>query len=186
MKLIFASIAVLLLLLSANLKAQDQTKIQLPLVDNKIEYSGLINLPDTNYSKAKLFSLAEGWFASTFRDSKQVLRVDDRENGIIIGRGNVLYIPGSEWKQTVNLYLFFYVEIDVKKGKYRYKVYNMTFTGSKEVSASDEYNGYLTNNKIKKRVIKDMGKDFLFIDQQITGLVQNIQSAMGEIKTDTF
>jgi hypothetical protein len=169
-------------------KAQDTAKVKLPLVDQKIEYTDVITFSDSSaYTKNKLFNAAEEWFASTFGNSKVGLRVDDRENGIVICRGNVLYTKGSEWKQTLNLYLLFYVEVNVKNGKYRYRVYNMTFnSGQNEMDISSEYNSYLHNSTIKKRNLKDMTKDFIFIDEEIKALVTNLKLKMSDTKINNF
>jgi hypothetical protein len=98
-----------------------------------------------------------------------------------------LYTKGSEWKQTLNLYLLFYVEVNVKNGKYRYRVYNMTFnSGQNEMDISSEYNSYLHNSTIKKRNLKDMTKDFIFIDEEIKALVTNLKLKMSDTKINNF
>lgn len=83
-----------------------------PFTNGKILYTEVFDVPDTTindtYLKAKL------WFADNFKDAKSVIQVDDKENGIIKGKG-VWDYGGGHW-------MFFTITLKMKQGKAKYEL----------------------------------------------------------------
>ena len=50
------------------------------------EYQKIVELPNT--SQNDVYEGARQWFAKSFRDSNSVLKYQDKETGVIIGKGN--------------------------------------------------------------------------------------------------
>ena len=80
--------------------------------------------------KATIFNSARSWFATTFRDSKAVLEVQDKEAGQLMGKGVVMDVI----KGTLGGGIRVMISIDIKDGKYRT---TMEPLGFKSVSGSE-------------------------------------------------
>lgn len=96
----------------------------IPFKDGSPHIERIVQL-DSTYTKEMLYSNAKRWFAQVFNDANHVIQVDDRQGGEIIGKG---YLAIS-WK-----YIFpethnqkFTISINVKDGKYRYKIYDVSY-----------------------------------------------------------
>ncbi len=113
-----------------NIKSQDFPKN----ANGEIEFTEVI---ETNLSKTKLYSNAQEWIAKTFGDYKSVIQFEDNENGklIIKGNSNVNYIGRTEFMQTKEM-ISYTLTIEVKEGKYRYKLDNVFITQSTNVLGS--------------------------------------------------
>jgi len=99
----------------AEIKVFDPRVIQLNKVDGRVEYQEVIEVPNT--SAKDLYQNARLWFAETYKDSKEVLEMDDSDSGVLVGTG------WSTFFSTVQLHLT--TKIEVKEGRYRYTIYNM-------------------------------------------------------------
>ncbi len=78
--------------------------------------------------KVAIYTAARAWFAHTFRDSKSVLEVQDKDAGQLIGKG---YIPKVlDWGLGASASLHFGITIDVKDGKYRIVIEALNFLTS--------------------------------------------------------
>jgi hypothetical protein len=156
-------------------KSQIDT-VKLPMKDSIVLYEKIINLPDTNTQATKIYTAVQVWFANTFKDSKYVLKVEDKEAGKLVGRGSILYIPFLYYGEQ---YLTYGLEIDIKKGKYRYKIYDLKYErGDDQVSVTDYQKAYLRDinkdtRKAKKLLVK--WKDgLLFADKSCNALSDNL------------
>jgi len=104
--------------------AQDATP-PVPYVDGKVKYSEVIQVEGSKagllYGKAKL------WFASAFRSAQDVIQLDDRENGNILGKGLIMKEEKSGLTQIRKTW-YFTVKVQVKDGRYRAEIYDVTYT----------------------------------------------------------
>ena len=66
----------------------------IPKVEGKYEYTEVVQL-DTTYKKDVLYKNSKLFFADAFKSAKDVLQYDDREEGKVIGKGN-LSIEGGQ------------------------------------------------------------------------------------------
>ncbi len=110
-------------------------------VDEKGEiiYSEVVKVDSSNYKE--LYVRAHEWFADTFKSAKDVIQLDDKEAGKIVGKGNVevsdnnnhnslVYLP---WTGTVD----FTVEIQTKDARYKYAFSKFTYTNDEGGYAED-------------------------------------------------
>lgn len=102
------------LLKISTLNAQD---ISLPMSDNKVQYE-IIDSTVTG-SKDELYARAKKWFATSFRDSKSVLELDDKSAGTVLGKGYFSFNAGGldyTFRTTF--------EVKLKDNKYRFKMFD--------------------------------------------------------------
>jgi hypothetical protein len=93
---------------------------------NEIQFVTIIDSLD--YSREKLFSKIQSYFAYYYKDSKNVLQQQDKENGIIIGKGYYgdfsSYSNSTNYFTTSVFYGLYYsashtIRTDIKEGKVR-------------------------------------------------------------------
>lgn len=96
-------------------------KIILPIdsATNMITYQEVVKVEGA--TKDELYVRAREWFARSFKSSKSVIQMEDKEAGKIIGKGSSsgLY---TVLMSTVPYKLDFTVSITVKEGRYRYEI----------------------------------------------------------------
>ncbi len=98
---------------------------------------------DSAYTKAKLYSNARTWFTKNFKSPTDVLQVQDKEAGELVGRGaiklqrEVQRIAGQPI--YADGYLWCIMEVWVKDGRYKYNLSRFTYDNL-ERSTSDYYN----------------------------------------------
>lgn len=117
-------IGVLLFFCYLSAQAQDKPLV-LPRDENgKVLFSEVIQADSmkatTLYGNAKL------WFANTFKSAKDVIQVDDKEAGRVVGKAwqdiyiKVLGMP-SQTK------LWFSISVQVKDGRYKIEMYDLKY-----------------------------------------------------------
>lgn len=84
----------------ASLPYNDQT--------NQIEYTSVIQ---TSLNKDEIHISARKWMVNQFQDAKQVIQIDDKKEGLIIGKG-ILNTGLSN--------LYFTIEVESKERRYKY------------------------------------------------------------------
>ena len=83
MKKIF--ILIIALFISLEISAQERLLGILPLKEGKVTYSDVVQLKGV--SKDELYKRVKLWFIENYNSSKDVIQLDDKENGEIIGKG---------------------------------------------------------------------------------------------------
>lgn len=93
---------------------------------------------DSTLKEDQLFSKAIEWFALTFKNSNSVLKMQDKENGVIIGKGSFLWsyeFPAkyvSDLPKSTPIYqswVSFTIKISVKDGKFKYELFDFYTDG---------------------------------------------------------
>jgi len=123
-------IILLIILFNSNLSSQ---VLPLDSETGKITYTEVAYVDDSTTTKDQLYSVAREWFARTFKSSNDVLQMDDRKAGKLIGKGSF------EIEMTPYLtesYVEFTISIYVKNGKYKYE-----FTDFYHISFKPGYSG---------------------------------------------
>ena len=75
----------MVLFISNGILAQDKLLGILPLKDGKVTYTDVIQLQGV--SKDEMYKRAKHWFVDTFNSGKDVIQLDDKKNGEVIGKG---------------------------------------------------------------------------------------------------
>ena len=90
-------------------------------VTGKITYSEVVAMTDS-VSKNELFGRAKTCFVNLFKNSNKVIQNEDKENGIIIGKGNQrFYVKLLGMNSDAGL-MEFTLTIATKDGKYKYVI----------------------------------------------------------------
>jgi len=116
-------ILITLLLIPCFCFAQD---VQFPInpATQKIEYTDLVKV-DSTLTSDELYARARSWFATAFKSANNVIQMEDKSTGIIIGKGNIS-IPATSLQ--VGSIVSFTIKIQVKKGRYKYWVNDLVHT----------------------------------------------------------
>ncbi len=181
-------IGIILQFFSILVVAQNGT-IQLPLKDSLIVYEEVIYLKDSLYPKEKIYLRAKTWLTNTFNDVKQVIQMEDKDEGRLIGKGLVTIVPAV--LNSPATYGNFTLQLDVKEGKIRYKFFDTYFESpasraepSYKVSASKLYLAYLKEEaprelrytlEGKKGFLSRVEKDLLTFDKNIRELISTLK-----------
>lgn len=102
--------------------SQDSTKLYgiLPMENGIVTYSGVVQIDSLN--KDQLYLLAKKWFVNTYKSAKAVIQLDDKENGVITGKGTFAF------SSLVNdTYIDHTISIFVKDGRYKYVLTNFIY-----------------------------------------------------------
>lgn len=164
---------------------KDTTGLRLPYVDGKLTYTTIINEKELN--KSDLYKNAKQWFVDTFESSSHVIQSEDKEEGVIVGKGIIpIYHGKGMYRQSVSTSMT--IKIECKDGRYRYKIYDIlvkpTFGDVFPSTIVDgllgkELNEHSTFNKRASREVLES------LNFETNMLVFSIQRAMGK-KTDNF
>jgi len=105
----------------------------------KVIFSDVVELTDKTVTKDILYNKAKEWFVKAFKSSNDVIQLDDKESGKIIGKGNfsiatTMYLTDSRVDFTMT--------IMVKDGRYKYIVSDFN-----HVSFKDGYSGGSLDNE---------------------------------------
>lgn len=136
---------------------------QVPTKDGK----GFYEVVDSSVtgSKQELQVKAKMWMANAFKDAKEVIQLDDKEAGEVIGKGNVLIGYMSQRCK-------FTIKISTRDNKYRCQIYDMAIMGSGSYNAMPmEY--YLNHPKGmgSRAILKNT-------DEQMQKILTQINEAM--------
>lgn len=133
MTIVKCVVAFVAMSIAGALAAQERHHL-LPLVDGKIHFSEIVEVDGAD--KDSLYSRAKLWFASKFA-SADALTLDDRQNGVLLGRGRVLVKENEVGVRTlisqgqyVEKTWDSVVKIQVKDGRYKVDFYDIVYTFS--------------------------------------------------------
>lgn len=88
-----------------------------------IEYTEVVTVSAA--TKDQLYLAARKWVAENFRSSNDVVQMNDKEAGEIVGKGNFKYIPKIyTYSDAVKGRIEFDFQISVKEGRYRYSFHD--------------------------------------------------------------
>jgi len=92
-------------------------------------------LENLEKSKAELFDLSLEWLAKTFKDSKSVIEVKNKEKGLIIGKGKVEVITVMGGITGIN----FIITINVRENRVRFKYENLSYYSGSPLTEGDRF-----------------------------------------------
>lgn len=107
-------------------------KLELPIdsLTNKITYSEAVYV-DSLANKQEIFSRAREWFAKAYKSSTNVIQMEDKESGKIVGKALLdVYMTTVFGSQSEGGYINYTITIYVKDGKYKYEITDIYHTGS--------------------------------------------------------
>ncbi len=134
-----------------------------------IEYSELV-LVDSTLNQSELYLKSKIWFAESFKSANDVIQLDDKDAGIIIGKGSFSIRGGS---------VSFTLKIQLKDSRYKYWISNF----SHESSVRGYSGGSLDNEKpacgflymAKREWIENIPE---LTDQNIKLVIQDLKESL--------
>lgn len=93
--------------------------------EGRVVYTNVLMAADTNTAKTQIYAAAKIWLATTFKAMRNPVQLDDAVNGRLVGKGSNTFVTDNA---AVTLY--YSIEILVKKGKLKYKFYDIYFPAS--------------------------------------------------------
>jgi hypothetical protein len=98
--------------------------------DTAITFSKVMTV-DSSLKSAELYARARAWFAVTYRSGKDVIQLEDKENGKLIGKGAIKYTSrvfvGSEGTKG---WIYYTITIQIKDGRYKYELTDFIHEGN--------------------------------------------------------
>lgn len=112
---------IVLLITTASIAGRsEKNEQQLPhdSLTGKISFEG-VELIDSSINKNILYIAARSWFAISFKSSTDVIQMEDKDAGKIIGKGNVILdLPQADEYSRLS----FTITIQIKHGRYKYTI----------------------------------------------------------------
>lgn len=150
----------------------------------KIVFTEVVEVP--NVTKDQLYSRAYEWFAKTFNSAQNVIQMQDKENGKIVGKGifDEMNASGTLGMGGVKGYAKFTISIYLKDGKYKYEVADFVHEGIwiGEPYGSPSNGGALENEKPDcGRNVISLGKwekIKIKVDERTLLLIESLKKAM--------
>lgn len=169
----------LFLLLFSALSVSAQLRERFPFdASGKIVYSSVIE--DEGQSKDELYLKTKYFFVNTFKSANNVIQMDDKEAGILIGKGSQRIMVDLK-KVSVPVDVLFTIQIEIKDGKYQYKIYDITFDNSAGEFASEE----MFSKENEKEYLKAKKEARAIVDQyrdKMISVTDNLVSKLEIIK----
>jgi hypothetical protein len=115
----YRSILFALLLVLGKIQAQ---KVVFPMKDSAIVFTELVENKSLN--KAGIYKNVKIWFAESFNSSKDVLQMDDKDLGIILGKGLGTFDINLGGTQTP-VGVKWTIKVEIKDNKCKMTVYDI-------------------------------------------------------------
>jgi hypothetical protein len=143
-------------------KGQEKLLDILPSKEGVVTYSEVVQVD--SISKAILYNRAKKWFVASYKSAKEVIQLDDSENGEITGKGNfkVSYY-------TREPFISHTISIFVKDGRYKYLITDMSY--------SDNQNEKFSIESFPKSWVGKK-KLYLKIDEEIIAMILSLKKYM--------
>jgi len=175
MKKIF--ILIFTLFISNALIAQDKLLGILPLKEGKVTYSDVVQLPGV--TKEELYKRVKLWFNETYNSNKDIIQLDDKEHGEIIGKGSFRAKWNFRFYTALSMNVWKTIKIQFKDDSFRYEItdfrLNNYFYPIQNTSLSDAgmpielwNKGHDANNK----------KFYPRINNQMIALINSLKTAV--------
>jgi hypothetical protein len=153
---------------------QENVLTILPLKDGKVNYSGVVNVDSVN--KTELYNRAKHWLVETYKSAKDVIQIDDKENGEVIGKVFFEIYWTNTFYSGLNINIWHTLKIQVKDGRFRYEItdfsvkYSYIYHGLNYVDAPLE-----TWNSARPENLK---KVLLHVDEKMQEMVLSLKNYM--------
>ena len=75
--------------------------------------------------KTSIYVALRAWFSETYKSSNAVIQMDDKDAGIIIGKGTTKYSYGGMVYSCYEGYVNYTVKVQIRDGRYKAEVSNI-------------------------------------------------------------
>jgi hypothetical protein len=98
-------------------------QLEIPTKEAAVYYEGVVDVP--NQTQAELYQKGRAWLAETYYNVKDAMLLADPANGKLMSKASYYYDFGNGLNYS-QINLNFVLALDLKEGKYRYRLYNFT------------------------------------------------------------
>lgn len=143
---------------------------KLPEKDGKVIYEEVDSMP--GIEKDELYSRSKIWLVNTFKSAKDVVQLDDKQSGQLIGKGNFQYeyvvlLTSGTWICSFTL------QIDCRGNKARIKIYDISSRSAGEATAE-----YFNKHNAQKHIKP--------INENIVALLADFKASLKKPSSDNF
>jgi len=177
-------IALMMCLVSSMSFGQKETpKLPIDSLTSKITYSEVVYV-DSLANKQELFSRAREWFAKSYKSSTNVIQMEDKESGKIVGKALMQVYHKALGSNYPSGYINYTISIYIKDGRYKYEVTDFHHTG--QLVSSGNIPDFGICEKMINTTDKTMGMSYqktynyyLYqMDNNIKDLISELKAAM--------
>lgn len=179
--------ALTLLSVSNALGQKETPKLPIDSLTNKITYSEVVYV-DSLANKQELFSRAREWFAKAYNSANNVIQMEDKENGKIVGKALIQVYHKSLGSNLPVGHINYTISIYLKDGRYKFEITDFYHTGDgnktpdygvceKMINTTDKTMG-ISHQKYYNNYLSQT-------DTNIKALIVNLKSAMITKSTTT-
>ncbi|WP_256013101.1 DUF4468 domain-containing protein [Desertivirga xinjiangensis] len=165
---------------------KDRTPIVIPIKDGKIFYEQIVTVDSA--SKSDLYDKSRKWLAEAFNDSKEVIKVDNKESGNIVGSGIFDIVTNTFFGSASRI--SFMIDITIKDSKYRAQVYQFSYRLLNNQYATDKFSPlepvWKKFNEGNSMTPNDDRRLFKGIDDKIKALLEDLKISMTKVSNDNF
>jgi hypothetical protein len=183
MKKIF--ILIFALFFTQEIFAQDKLLGILPLREGKVTYSDVVQIQGV--SKDEMYKRVKLWFIETYNSSKDVIQLDDKDHGEIIGKGCFRAKWNFRFYTALSMNVWKTIKIQIKNDSLRYEIsdfrLNNYFFPTQNASLSDASvpleawnKGHDANNK----------RFYPRINNQMIALINSLEAAIKSKANDNW
>jgi len=160
---------------------------ELPISEktNKISYEGVINIEEA--SATDLYVKANEWFAITFNSANNVIQMQDKDAGKLIGKG-VIQARLKQYGSLKYSGLWNYtLSINTREGRYKYSLTNINHSGRDGIQYTMPDCGLIENEKSDCPLYyskKKWNQEKERLNTEIKIIVNNLLEFMSDINNE--
>ncbi|MBX2969410.1 MAG: DUF4468 domain-containing protein [Cyclobacteriaceae bacterium] len=155
---------IIILLLTVVQISNGQEKLLdiLPLQDGVVTYTKVVQVEGV--TKDELYLRAKKWFVTTYKSAKDVIQLDDKESGTIVGKGNfriTYYAREPLIDHTIS--------ISVKDGRFKYEIKDLVYSDKQgdKFAIENFPKGWAGRKKLYETIDKDINSIIESIERGI-------------------
>lgn len=134
--------------------------------DGVIMYTDVV-VVDSSLTKAELFNRAKAWIASTYKSANAVIQMEDKDAGILIGKGVFVVNWSTALIKNLSTDVPHTIKLLFKNGRYKYEITDLSYKDDSGRSLDLKRNG--------------LSKKFLYaVNEEVLSTVRSLESAMNK------
>lgn len=150
---------------------------QLPVKDGQIFYEQIDSLPGV--SKDEIYKRSKAWIVAIFKDAKEVIQLDSKEDGEIIGKGNFQFYY-TMLGVPVPSRCFFTIKLSSRDGKHRAQIYDVT-------AVNGERNEPVRMDKLLSKPNTGHNQKIIRqINEGVESMFADLRAVLNPVKKDDF
>lgn len=173
-------------MIAATLPAWAQIIDELPKDEaGKLNFNEVVQVDSS--SREQLHFKAKQFFADAFKSAKDVIQMDDKDAGILIGKAwSMIYIKIAG--NPVPIRMGYTIKIQTREGRYKVEVYDLSYDGSTGITGYPEQvfdkNTYFKSNGKARDVNEKYKNETVATVNSIFDELQSVMKKKSRAKDD--